>query len=202
MTTAVDMGFREFADHLGCKPGYVTELRKAGRLVLTDDGKRVRVAESRQLIEDTRDPRKAGVAARHAGTRGALIGPAGPALDSADDGADDDDEALATSGPSASHAARRAKAAADREEALARKALRDEQVELGTLLVIDEVVSAIATTVTTLRTGLQNLRATLAPSLAAAQTEEQVGAILGEAIESALDECARELRTLGKDAQA
>jgi len=193
MTTVETMGFREFADHMRVRPGYVTELRKAGRLVLTDDGKRVRVAESQRLIEDSRDPTKAGVAARHAAARG-------EATNGGDDRDEDelDDEALATSGPTASHAARRAKAAADREEAAARKALRDEQLELGTLLVIDEVVSAIATTITTLRTGLQNLRSTLAPSLAAAQTEEQVGAVLGEAIESALEECARDLHHIAK----
>lgn len=193
MTAVETMGFREFADHLRVKPGYVTELRKAGRLVLTDDGKRVRVAESLRLIEDSRDPSKAGVVARHAAVRGE------PTTGTDDVGDDElDDEALATTGPTASHAARRAKAAADREEAAARKALRDEQIELGTLLVIDEVVSAVATTITTLRTGLQNLRSTLAPSLAAAQTEEQVGAVLGEAIESALEECARDLHLIAK----
>lgn len=197
MTVAETMAFREFAGHLRVKPGYITELRKAGRLVLTEDGKRVRVAESVRLIQDSRDPSKAGVAARHAQARGAATAD----LDiGADDAANDDfdDEALATSGPSASHAARRAKAAADREEAAARKALRDEQVELGTLMAIEEVVSAVTTTITTLRTGLQNLRATLAPSLAAAQSEEQVGALLGDAIESALDECARELHLIAK----
>ena len=195
--TATTMTFREFADHLRVKPGYVTELRKSGRLVLTEDGKRVQVAESLRLIEDSRDPRKAGVTARHAQARGAA-----PAdLDAANDDVQADpfdDEALATSGPTASHAARRAKAAADREEAAARKALRDEQIELGTLMVIDEVVSGVTTTLTTLRTSLQNLRATLAPALAAAQTEEQVGALLGDAIESALDECARELHLIAK----
>jgi len=195
MTAVETMAFREFADHLRVKPGYVTELRKAGRLVLTDDGKRVRVAESLRLIQDSSDPAKAGVAARHASARGEPTASAD--ADDGDDG-DLDDETLATSGPTASHAARRAKAAADREEAAARKALRDEQIELGTLLVIDEVVSAVTTAITTLRTGLQNLRSTLAPSLAAAQTEEQVGAVLGEAIESALEECARDLHLIAK----
>src|SRR5690348_2338572 len=45
--------FAEFAARLGCKRSYVTELRKAGRLVLTDDGK-VKVAESIARIEATR----------------------------------------------------------------------------------------------------------------------------------------------------
>ncbi|WP_101926991.1 MULTISPECIES: hypothetical protein [Luteimonas] len=191
-TAAETMGFREFADHLRVKAGYVTELRKAGRLVLTDDGKRVRVAESLQLIADSRDPSRAGVVARHAEARGAEV--TAPAADS---GEDEDDDTQ-TGGITGSHGWRRAKAQADKEEALARKALRDEQIELGTLLVIDEVVASLATTITTLRTGLQNLRSTLAPSLAAAQTEEQVGALLGEAIESALDECARELHSIAK----
>src|SRR5690606_16487416 len=67
-------GFREFAALAGFKPSYVTELRKVGRLVLTGDGKRVRVAESLALIEQTRDPAKAGVAARHAAARAAVSG--------------------------------------------------------------------------------------------------------------------------------
>lgn len=196
MTAVETMGFREFADHMRVKPGYITELKRNGRLVLTDDGKRVRVAESVRLIEDSRDPSKAGVTARHAEARGRATAD----LDSDDEQDDDslDDEAFATSGPTASHAARRAKAAADREEAAARKALRDEQIELGTLLSLDEVVSAIRSAVTTLRAGLQGLPATLAPALAAAQSEDQTQMILSDAIEQGLEEISREFNLIAK----
>lgn len=202
MTVPDTMAFREFADHMRVKPGYVTELKRAGRLVLTDDGKRVRVADSLRLIEDSRDPSKAGVTARHAEARGQGTADLDRS-ESDDDGSDDlDDEAFATSGPTASHAARRAKAAADREEAAARKALRDEQIELGTLLSLEDVVSAISSAVTTLRSGLQGLPATLAPALAAAQSEDQAQLILSDAIEQGLEEISREFNLIAKGAGA
>src|SRR5690606_14955871 len=90
------MRFREFAAHLGRSPGYVTELKKTGRLALTPDGKRVIVAESLALIEATRDPARAGVARRHAAERAAARAkaaakPAGAAAAAGE--ADDDAEA-------------------------------------------------------------------------------------------------------------
>ncbi|MGH8073724.1 MAG: hypothetical protein ACREO4_06580, partial [Lysobacter sp.] len=62
MTRPETCGFREFATLAGFKPSYITELKSAGRLVLTDDRKKVRVAESLALIDQTRDPARAGVA--------------------------------------------------------------------------------------------------------------------------------------------
>jgi hypothetical protein len=61
--------FLEFASRFGWKQSYVTQLKKDGRLALTGDGKAIRVAESLALIETTRDPSRAGVAARHAQAR-------------------------------------------------------------------------------------------------------------------------------------
>lgn len=85
----------EFAVILGCKPGYVTQLAKAGRLVFTDDGKRIRVADSLRRIEDTRDPDKIGVSDRHAATRAAAAERAAAeravAAGQSDDDDDDDD---------------------------------------------------------------------------------------------------------------
>ena len=43
MTNAETASFAEFAKIQGCSKSYVTALRKSGRLVLTDDEKRVRV---------------------------------------------------------------------------------------------------------------------------------------------------------------
>lgn len=63
------MSFAEFARHAGFKPSYVTQLKREGRLVLSDDGKAVKAAESLARIEETRDPSKAAVAARHAAAR-------------------------------------------------------------------------------------------------------------------------------------
>lgn len=63
------MSFAEFARHAGFKASYVTQLKREGRLVLSDDGKAVRAAESLARIQETRDPSKAAVAARHAAAR-------------------------------------------------------------------------------------------------------------------------------------
>ena len=75
---------REFAAILGCKPGYVTQLIAQGRVVLTDDGKQVRVAESLARIRATRDPAHQPVADRHAASRGQAL-----ASQPEDDGDDD-----------------------------------------------------------------------------------------------------------------
>lgn len=56
----------KFAEILGKRsPSYVTQLLKEERIVLTDDGKKVLVAESLALIEKTKDVTKEGVAKRH-----------------------------------------------------------------------------------------------------------------------------------------
>lgn len=69
-----EMGKREFAAHLRCSPGYVTQLIGAGRLVLTNDGRRVRVAESIERMRATSSPDRAAVAQRHAEARGGALG--------------------------------------------------------------------------------------------------------------------------------
>lgn len=193
--------FREFAGILGCKPSYVTQLRKDGRLVLTDDGKRVRVAESQQRIKDTRDPAKAGVAARHAAARSrrdaepaaAATAPGDPPSPPEGEG-ERDDWPL----PDGDHQRRRAKALADKEEALAAEAIRKNLEAMGKLLPADEVEHAIYAAGTTLRTTLEGLPDTLAPELAAAKDEGRVRVILGEAIEHALEELARSFAAVVK----
>lgn len=198
------MRFREFAAHLGCRPGYVTQLRKAGRLVLTEDEKAVRVAESLALIQDTRDPSKAGVALRHAQARAAAGGAAGaggagqgkqaapPAT------AGDDDDAPASFVPNDPHAKRRAKALADKAEADARKALRDEKIELGELLQASEVTAMVTEAITTFRTSLENLPGQVAPAMAAADSEEQVRVVLAEALEVRLADLSRAFAQIGR----
>lgn len=69
-----EMGKRDFARHLRCAPSYVTELDRAGRLVLSADGRRVLVADSIARIKETASPDRAGVAQRHAQARGEALG--------------------------------------------------------------------------------------------------------------------------------
>lgn len=193
--------FAEFARIAGYRRSYVTALKSAGRLVLTEDGQ-VRVAESLARIEATRDPSKAGVAARHAAHRAASAAAGGGEVDAP--GAEGDEAegsvpaAASTSGDS--YAERRSKAMAVKEEAAARKALRDEAIELGQLMVGDQVVSTVAAGVTALRVRLESMAHDLAPQLAAQHDEVQVLQTLRDEIEAALAELSRELSRLGKAA--
>ena len=61
--------FSEFAKVLRVKPRAITQLKADDRLILTEDGKRVRVEASLARIRETADPSKAAVAARHAAAR-------------------------------------------------------------------------------------------------------------------------------------
>lgn len=200
--------FAGFARILGERsPSYVTQLKAEGRLVLTEDGKRVRVEESRALIKATADPGKTGVVARHAAARaqGAATTPAAgrgatSGAEDAEDGEDADQAGAASTGdPVAdSHARRRSKAMADKAEADARKALRDEQLELGQLLKAEDVEHAVRGAVVTFRGTLENLPNTIAPELAAIEDEGRVRVILAEALENALSELARRFGQLAK----
>lgn len=71
--TATTMTLSAFNAHMGWKGRYVYELKKAGRLVMSEDGKHVLVAESIARVEATRDPSRAGVAQRHADNRGYFV---------------------------------------------------------------------------------------------------------------------------------
>lgn len=206
------MSLREFADHLGKKPGYITELRKAGRLVM--DGRRVRVDESKRLIADTMDPAKAGVAARHARARAAAkpspsTTPAAapvarqgadvaevPAAEG-EQGGDATDIDLPLDNPLAK---RRAEAQARTEEAKARKAERDEQLELGQLLEREPTIAALANFVTVLRNRLQGLPARLSPELGASD-ETRCKVLLTDEIEHALEDLERKFQSIGRERQ-
>jgi hypothetical protein len=193
------MSFAAFARLLGCEKSWVTELRKAGRLVLSDDGKAVRVTESLARIRETESPAHEGVAARHAAARAAPAGQgeaSPPDVPGGGEAADDgDDEPAAPSNP---HSLRRAKALADKEEALARKAERDEQLELGQLLRADQVDAGLAEAGTILRAALEALPYDLAPELAPITDEGELRAKLVDAIEILLTELSRRFGALAK----
>lgn len=55
----------QFAKRINRAPSYITELIGHGRIVLTEDGKRVEVEASLQKIESTASHSRAGVAAHH-----------------------------------------------------------------------------------------------------------------------------------------
>lgn len=194
MSEPNEVSAKQLARILGVGASYITQLKGEGRLVRTADGKRFLLAESRRLLAETADPSKAGVAARHAAARGAAV-----ALEAGGQGVDQDDpDAPLAPIQDDPLAKRRALAQAQAEEAKARKLLRDEAVELGQLLPVDEVRSAIADAVTALRADLENLPAILAAQVAAEHDEDRVRVILRDAIEHSLRDTSRKFGAVVK----
>lgn len=213
----------EFAAAQGWTQARVSQLKAEGRLVMTDDGRRVRAAESLARIESTRDPAHAGRAARRASQKAALARAAGQgatppssaphsAPEAAGGAAAPEPANGSQSAPQAPGAApdyvlesdyqgRRARALALQEEAAARKAARDEEIELGTLLRADEVRAVIADAATTFRTTLENLGPTIAPMLAATGDESRIVVMLADAHEQVLAELARKFQQIGAQPQ-
>ncbi|HEX7113208.1 MAG TPA: hypothetical protein VF216_12250 [Mizugakiibacter sp.] len=193
MTQPETATFAEFARLAGFKAPYVTQLKRDGRLVLTDDGKRVCVAESLARIAETRDPSKAAVAARHAEARGAAV-PTAPAggmpHDADDDDADPDDGEIRGTGWA------HWRARTERAKALA--AERDNAVAEGKLLDAAQVESAVASAVTQLRNQLEQMADILAPELAPLTDEAQVRAKLHDHLEHTLAELARAFDAMAK----
>ena len=179
MTTPAALTQKAFAEHIGCRPSYITKLKQDGRLVIGDDGL-VRVAESIARIEATRDPAKRAVAERHATERGATL--QAPAAEGADKPAEDP-ATLANPDYQAARA-KREHYAAEREEMRYRQ-------EAAELLVAVEVEGEVASILTELRTRLEALPDTLGPQLAPIADEQQVRTRLAEEIELALGEVAR-----------
>ncbi len=184
--------FAAFARMLGERsPSYVTQLKDSGRLVLTSDGKRIRIDESLALVRNTADPSKEGVTARHAAARaqgsgesaagGAVPAPAPPAAD---------DEATATSGYQ--HWRERG------EKAKALAAERENAIAEGKLLDAGEVASVVSTAMVTLRSRFEALPDILGPQLAGVTDEAQARAMLASAIEHELEEASRQFLTLAK----
>lgn len=68
---------KDFAAIYGCSKAYISQLIAARRLVLSDDGKRVDVDRSLELLGATSDPSKAGVRERWAAYRADQGQPAG-----------------------------------------------------------------------------------------------------------------------------
>lgn len=186
----------QFAKLSGFKRSYITQLKADDRLVLTDDGKLVRVAESMRRIEDTRDPAKIGVVQRHAAEReggkanAATETPSAPA--SSQEPPDAGDDAGATVG--FQHWRERS----ERAKALA--AERENEIAEGKLLHADDVISATKTHYATLRTGLEALPDMLAAQVAGVRDESKARALIADAIEQKLTELARQFGIVAREA--
>lgn len=182
--------FSAFAKRLGHAPSYVTKLRHDDRLVLTEDGKRVRVAESLARIVATADPNRIDVQQRHAKEKEQKAAePAGQA------------SLPLEKKPRAerSHFTlyRTRKMLADAELAeMERDKVR------GTLVALDTVRAAGVEAGTALRAALENLPDQLAPLLAAQSDEDRCRQILQDHLEAILKETSAKIERLGQSLAA
>ena len=184
ITTPTSATRTEFARILGVRKSYITKLGQAGRLVLTEDGKRVIVEASKQRIDDTKDPNRRDVVERNAAAREKA-----PASASVEPSAGDD---TPVPGQRLTHA----EAKAQKEFYLAENARLDYEERCGKLLPRDRVRQVVADAFATTRITLESLPALLAPTIAN-RDEQRVQALLAEHIELALTELSHRLGRLG-----
>lgn len=186
----------EFARRIGCKPGYVTDLKKNDRLVMTPDGRRVLVEASIARIHATRDPSKAGVAERHAAQRGsALASPTAPAGGSSSPHSDEQDPEINGDADTEENPrfqtwkARRERAAALREEIKLTE-------EAGEYLRRDEAVGVVSQAFVATRAALESMPDSIAPMLAMESDQTRVRAILIEEFEHVLGNLSNDIAAL------
>lgn len=171
----------EFAKHIGVKPGYVTQLKSAGRLVMSNG--MVDVDASLKLIADTLDPGKIGVTERHAQEREQkLNGTPPPTLDD-----------MSGKAGSAYQQAR-----AMKEKYLAMGAKIAYEKEVGLLLVASEVRSAIADGDTVLCNRIEALFYSLAPQLADERDEGKILTIMLDHWETIRGDLSRTFNEMAK----
>lgn len=181
-----DMRLREFAEHLGKKPSYVTELKKNGRLVFAEGG-RVNVEATLERIQATADPSKIGVVERHARERAEKqAAPDESAIPPELNGADKSGSVYQ-------------KARAMREQYNAMLAKIDYEKSIGHLLVTTEAVGAVADGDAIIRTRLESLPNILSPRLAAESDENKIRAILIDEIEHLLNELSKTFKKMTHD---
>ncbi|WP_445287686.1 hypothetical protein [Variovorax atrisoli] len=192
------MTIPEFSAHLGYGRTYAYQLRDEGRLVMTEDGKRVLVAESIARIEATKDPARQGVAARHAAQRAGR--PAVPAAEpsASPGGASDGDAPLEAPAPPGTPAFNFQVAKAKREHFAALEAEAAYRARMKELLEAADVRAALVETMTILRTSIEGIAHRLAPALAAEVDEGEVRALLDAEIRHALSTAAESLAKVGR----
>lgn len=155
----------EFADRQGWSRAYVSKLNKAGRLVLSDDGRYVLVSETLETLRKTASPEKQGVRERWARHRG--------------------DE---RPGPDPQDGADYQMARAKRERHMANLAELDEARKRGELLDRAATERAVTDTASMTRQALQRLPDRVGSQLAAEPDPEKVYAMLETEIEQICDD--------------
>lgn len=174
-----------FAQHHGVDRSYITQLKQAGRLVMTADGK-VDVEASELRIKETEDPNRDDVRARHAKNRQPEVAAKPESVKAekpakAKEPKSDDEISF-----------QRGRAKEQHFKALQAELLY--QKTMGTLVEISSVQKGAAEIGKQLRTLLENLPDQLAPELAAVTGVERVNAILVERCEQILNELASKVQ--------
>lgn len=186
---------KDLALLIGCRPSYIVELKKKGRLVCAEGGKGYLRDASLALYGQTQDPAYSAVAARHAQTRGASLAGAGEGAGAEVDPDDLDPEAEQDNvAPVTPDAKRKAKALADKAEIDAKAAARDYEVSMGKLLDAGQVEHELAEAATAIRVELERMADTLAPQLAATADEARCRELIWNEVSHALEEMSRGFR--------
>lgn len=167
----------EFAAMNGWKPPYVTKLVKTGRLVMSEDGKRVNASASLKKLAETADLSKVGVQERWQRER--AIG--GEGLISASDGGP---EAAATRSTFNT-------AKAKRESHMASLAELELMTKLGQLVRTDRVVQALTDNAAAMRAALERIPDRISGILAAETDPNKVYQLLDNEIGNVLDDLSR-----------
>lgn len=182
---------KDLAALIGCRPSYVVELKRKGRLVPAEDGKGYLRDASLALYGQTQDPSYTAVAERHAAARGSTLVAAG-VVDEEDGDAEAEAEAKA---PPTKDSLRKAKALADKAEIDAMAAARDYEVSMGKLLDAGQVEHVLAEAATAIRVELERMADTLAPQLAATTDESRCRELVWNEVSHALEEMSRGFRS-------
>lgn len=182
---------KDLAALIGCRPSYVVELKRKGRLVPAEDGKGYLRDASLALYGQTQDPSYTAVAERHAAARGSALVTAG-VMDEEDGDAEAEADAKA---PPTKDSLRKAKALADKAEIDAMAAARDYEVSMGKLLDAGQVEHVLAEAATAIRVELERMADTLAPQLAATTDESRCRELVWNEVSHALEEMSRGFRS-------
>jgi transcriptional regulator with XRE-family HTH domain len=172
----------DFARRLGVNRSYVTRLAQAGRLV-EDAAGLVLVEQSLARIEETADPNRDDVRARHAARRHAAEE---AAQDEANAGGGDPPEGTGDDRATRSFA----RARADKEHYLALTARREYEQLIGRLVEADSVRAGAAEAGAILRGLLENLADRLAPVVAPVADEDEVRRLIDDEVEAVLNQLA------------
>lgn len=186
-----EMSLGEFNRHMGYKGRFAWQLKNEQRLVMSDDGKRVRVAESIRLINDTKDPSRAAVAARHAAGRQGALASAPDEAGDADDGATSEPGAPGSGFKFHDGKAKREHYAALREEIAYFK-------DVGQLMDSDEVLGAFADAGARVGAVLDTVPASVGPMLVG-QPAEEIVRILEDQMDVARTELATAMEKLAAE---